>query len=45
MNHAAKAIVWCLLVLLSVSAVGCNTMRGAGEDVENVGEAVQDVAD
>jgi predicted small secreted protein len=24
---------------------GCNTMEGAGQDVENAGEAVQDAAD
>jgi predicted small secreted protein len=46
MNRFVKAILlWCLLALLSVSAIGCNTMRGAGEDVENAGEAVQRVAE
>jgi predicted small secreted protein len=24
---------------------GCNTMRGAGEDIETAGEAIQDEAD
>jgi predicted small secreted protein len=28
--------------LLVLSSTGCNTMRGAGEDIENVGESVQD---
>lgn len=41
----AKVMVWCLLVLFSVSAVGCNTLEGAGEDVEQAGEAVQEAAD
>ena len=45
MNRMAKVIVWCLLVALSVSAVGCNTMRGAGEDIEQTGEAVQRAAE
>jgi len=41
----ARVVAWCLLVLFSVSVVGCNTMRGAGEDVEGMGEAMQNVAD
>ncbi len=42
MSRMAKAVVWCLLVLFSVSVVtGCHTIRGAGEDVEGAGEAVQ----
>jgi predicted small secreted protein len=41
MNRMAKVVVWCLLVLFSVSVVGCHTIRGAGQDVEGAGEAVQ----
>jgi len=42
MNRTARVIVWCLLTLFSVSVVaGCHTIRGAGEDVEGAGEAVQ----
>ena len=42
--------LWTLLCLVmftvgSVALVGCNTMKGAGEDVEAAGEAVQDAAD
>lgn len=37
------------LIAFAVFAVlplaGCNTMEGAGEDVEDAGEAVQDAAD
>lgn len=39
------------LLLLSVvfglagAVTGCNTMRGAGEDIEGAGEAVQDAAE
>jgi predicted small secreted protein len=42
-----KAVLWTLLaVLLAVSSLGaCNTLRGAGQDVENVGETVQDAFD
>ena len=40
-----KRIVLCsLLVVLSVSTLGCNTVRGAGEDIEHGGEAIQDAA-
>ena len=41
MNHVAKVIVWCLLVLFSISIVGCHTVRGAGEDVQSAGRAVE----
>ncbi len=44
MNRMVRVIMWCVLALLSISMVGCNTMRGAGEDVENLGEGMQDVA-
>lgn len=29
----------------SLALTACNTVEGAGKDVENLGEAVQDVAD
>jgi len=41
MNVLAKVILWCLLTLISVSAISCHTVRGAGEDVESAGRAVQ----
>jgi predicted small secreted protein len=41
MNHIVKLVIWCLLVLFSISIVGCNTLHGAGRDVEGAGEAVQ----
>jgi len=31
--------------LLFTAAFGCNTLEGAGEDVEAAGEAVQDAAE
>ncbi len=41
---------WMLLCLAmftagSAAMIGCNTMEGAGKDVEAAGEAVQDAAD
>lgn len=32
-------------MVLMLGLAGCNTMRGAGEDVEATGEGVQDVAE
>lgn len=37
------ALVAWLALMLALSA--CNTMQGAGEDVEAAGEGVQDVAE
>jgi len=34
-----------IAVFLGMLTTGCNTLEGAGEDVEEAGEAVQDVAD
>ncbi len=34
-----------LLGLLSLPLYGCNTMEGAGEDIQDAGEAVEDAAD
>lgn len=31
-------------ILLVVGLTGCNTMQGAGEDIEDAGEAIQDTA-
>ena len=39
--------VWAVLAVLALVmvAAGCNTMEGAGKDVERTGEAIQDAAD
>lgn len=37
-----------MLLLLAVTSLGlsaCNTMEGAGRDIESAGESVQDAAD
>lgn len=31
-----------LLALAAVTAVGCHTMQGVGEDIEQAGQAIQD---
>lgn len=33
------------IFVFSITAAGCNTMRGAGEDVESAGESIQDAAE
>lgn len=40
-----RIIVICLVLGGGTVLAGCNTMRGAGEDVEAGGEAVQDAAE
>lgn len=37
--------VLCLLTLCLFALGACNTIDGAGQDIENAGEAVQDAAD
>lgn len=38
--------LWLPIVLaLSAFAAGCNTMEGAGKDIERGGEKIQDAAD
>ena len=47
MRWFKKAIVlWFLVACLCGSALtGCNTMRGAGEDIEKAGEGIQKTVD
>lgn len=33
------------VLLLTTMVVGCNMMKGAGEDVENAGESIQKTVD
>lgn len=47
MNHLRiRTTLMLVLVGFSVLALsGCNTIRGVGQDVEKVGEEVQDASD
>ncbi len=47
MSRFRKAIVlWLLAACLCGSVLtGCNTMEGAGEDIEQAGEGIQEVVD
>ncbi|HRK33944.1 MAG TPA: entericidin A/B family lipoprotein [Candidatus Hydrogenedentes bacterium] len=41
-----KAIaLFALLATLSVSALACNTVKGAGKDIQEGGEAIEEAAD
>lgn len=33
------------VLFLTTSILGCNTMKGAGKDVENAGESIQKTVD
>ncbi|MCC6910086.1 MAG: entericidin A/B family lipoprotein [Phycisphaerales bacterium] len=44
-RHIRLVAVSFMTMLYVVILVGCNTMEGAGQDVEAAGEAVQDAAD
>ena len=40
----AKKILTLVVLLGGLAVAACNTVEGAGEDVESVGETVQDAA-
>jgi entericidin B len=39
-----KTIMFCFAALAAVSLTACNTVQGAGKDIERGGEKVQDVS-
>ena len=46
MSVVKRGLVWFVTFLAIASAVaGCNTIKGAGKDIEAGGEAIQDAAD
>lgn len=40
-----RNIMLLTMALAGLSLTACNTVEGAGRDIENAGEAVQDAAD
>jgi predicted small secreted protein len=40
-----RKIIAVIALSTSLALAACNTVKGAGEDVESVGETVQDAAD
>lgn len=46
MMHALKKIVLVLLAVLVIGGIaGCNTLKGAGKDIQRGGEAIENAAD
>jgi predicted small secreted protein len=45
MKWIQSALLLSALALPAAALTGCNTTKGVGKDVENVGEEIQDVAD
>ncbi len=44
MSIVRNGLVFAFLAVLGLGVAACNTVQGAGEDIENAGEAVQDAA-
>lgn len=40
-----KLLILCSLAMFVTVLAGCNTLQGAGEDIQAAGEGIQDVAD
>ena len=41
-----RKLIYCLMVLSILCLfTGCNMLHGAGKDIENAGEGIQDAAD
>ena len=40
-----KKLLFVMTLLLTTGLLGCNTMRGAGQDVESAGKGMQKIID
>ncbi len=40
-----KTLLWALCLTCSLAGTACNTIHGAGQDIERGGEKTQDAAD
>ncbi len=46
MKQTVQKMLWVMMIGLLAAALGaCNTMKGAGEDIERAGEGIKDAAD
>ena len=45
MGYVRALLLACLLALAAMTAVGCHTVEGMAEDLEQVGDAIQDALD
>jgi predicted small secreted protein len=43
-NPGKRALLLAVLALIALQAAGCNTLAGAGKDIQKIGEVVQDGA-
>ena len=41
MNIAKKIALWCILIVCCITLFGCNTVHGAGKDIEQGGKAIE----
>ena len=44
MNMAKKIALLCILLVCCITLFGCNTMHGAGEDIEQGGKAIENAS-
>lgn len=45
MSATKRKLLYAGLILITVPITACNTVKGAGKDVQNVGEAVEEGAE
>ena len=45
MGYVRTLLLACLLALAAMTAVGCHTVEGMAEDLEQVSDAIQDAFD
>jgi len=45
LNGLAAAATIAIIAMSGVSLSGCNTIEGAGRDIESAGDAIEDAAD
>lgn len=44
MIFCRRALLYAGLILIGLQAAGCNTLQGAGKDIQKIGEVVEDGA-
>jgi predicted small secreted protein len=44
MNMVKKLAMWCILIVCCIAIFGCNTIHGAGEDIEQGGKAIENAS-
>lgn len=44
MKNAFKWVGMAIVTVAAMSATACNTVQGAGQDIESAGEAIEDAA-